>query len=397
MERFNSRSHRFYSPDINETDEENAYLPFSAGNLHNRDNMLLGHHHHHMSFFSTASSNSSLSSGLSDTNSTHHLGQTAAIGSTTTNRFGLTDGLLLMNAEHAENIGQSLHDICTNSSATSRSAVYNSRLTAAFNNNNNNVHNDDDVDDDYTGVDENLLTLSSRDNYRSVYNNGNFIQNTRSCTTATINTMSSMDNNNNNCNHMHEYDMLSPYCSIVSFQNNNLDGQNFCIDCRYNHVSLGVQTCSCPCHNESKEVTVTPILNYTYTPTITPTTTTNTTTINSNNNRSIHSLNRPLSSDNYPTPTKHSSASSLSTITHPGLPSLTNAFTEQYSHHNSVNNTNAFGYFPISPSILTSNRSSNDDNDSALARDSPSPSTLDLTGDIRTVNFISHDQPPLRT
>nr|CAH8868874.1 unnamed protein product [Trichobilharzia regenti] len=367
MERFNSRSHRFYSPDINETDEDNAYLPFS-GNLHNR-NMSLGH----MSFFSTASSNSSLSSGLSDTNSTQHLGQTAAIGSAT-NRFGLTDGLL--SHDHSENIGQSLHDICTNSSATSRS-VY-SRLNAY------------NVDGDYNGVDENLQTLSSHDSYRGVYN-GNFIQNTRNTST-----MSSLVNSNHM---MHEYDM-SPYCSLVSFQN-NIDGQNFCIDCRYNHIHLGVQTtCSCLCHNESKEVTITPILNYTYTATST------TTTTNNNNNRSMHSLNRPLSSDNYPTPTKHSwnsstpsssSSTLLSTITHPGLPSLTNPFTSEQYNHNSVNNTNAFGYFPISSPSILNNRLSNNNDSSSRDDDSPSPSTLDMTGDIRTVNFISHDQPPLRT
>ncbi|CAH8649648.1 hypothetical protein MS3_00002900 [Schistosoma haematobium] len=329
MDQFNGRSHRFYSPGVNEMDEENLYPPLSGG-LYNHNRL------NRMTFFSTTSSNSSLASGLSDTNFIN-LEQTAATGnsssSSTTNRFGFSDGL--MNHEHTDNDRQHLNVVRTNSSHNSSRFMYNPL----------NVYD----------AGENLPPVANSEHYRQTYS-PNFIQNTSD----------SISNDSG----------VSPYCSIVSFQN-NMNGQNFCIDCRYNHIMISGQVCSCNCHNESKEVTTTSILNF------------------SANMRSAHFLNRPLSSDNYPTPTKYSwnSTSSLSeSMTHPVLPPLTNALTEQ-CNHNPVNNHNTFRYFGVSSPITTDNSPSGYDS----SNDSPSPSALELTGDVRTVNFVSHDQPPLRT
>uniref|UniRef100_A0A913KVL7 Uncharacterized protein n=1 Tax=Schistosoma mansoni TaxID=6183 RepID=A0A913KVL7_SCHMA len=287
-----------------------------------------------MTFFSTTSSNSSLASGLSDTNFIN-LEQTAAIGSsgTTTNRFGFSDRLI--NHEYSDNHRQHLNTVQTNSSHNSSRFIYNPL----------NVYS----------AGENFPLVVNSEHYKQAYS-PNFIQNTGD----------SVSNDSE----------VPPYCSIVSFQN-NMNGQNFCIDCRYNHVMISGQMCTCRFHNESKEVTTTPILNF------------------STNTRSAQFLNRPLSYDNYPTPTKYSwnSTSSLSEpMTHQVLPPLTNVLTEQ-CHHNSVNNHNTFRYFGVYSPITTDYSPSGYDSSNGLS----SPSVLDLTGDVRTVNFVSHDQPPLRT
>ncbi|CAH8591875.1 unnamed protein product [Schistosoma turkestanicum] len=323
MDQFNGRLHRFYSPIASEIDEENVYPPLSGG-LYNHNRL------NRMTFFSTTSSNSSLASGLSDTNFTN-LEQTAATGNSnsTTNRFGFSDGLI--NLEHSTSDRQHLNAVWTN----------NSHSSSRFMCNPLNVYD----------VDENLPSVTNYEQYKQTYSR-NFIQNTN-------------DTISNDTE-------ASPYCSIVSFQN-NMNGQNFCVNCRYNHVMMNGQLCSCNCHNESKEVMTTPILNF------------------NNNPKNAHYINRPLSPDNYPTPTKHSwnSTSSLSeSMTHPVLPPLTNALTEQ-RNNNSVNNHNTFRYFGVSSSIAT--------DDSPSGYESSSPSALDITGDVRTVNFVSHDQPPLIT
>lgn len=321
MEQFNDQSDRCYSRGgTNQVDEENISSQ-SSGDAHNPNQL------NRMTFFSSNSSNSSLGSGLSDTNVTN-VEHTAATG-TTTNRFGLSSGFA--NSQHNENDRQQSNVVFSNNSQTTCRFVFDQF----------NVYE----------VGKNLQTTGNTEQCRHGYSR-NFIQNTN-------------DNVSNNCG-------MSPYYSIVSIQS-DLTGQDFCIECRYNHVTMNVPTCSCNCHNESKEVITTPILNF------------------NTNNRNNNAANRPLSSDNYPTPTKHSwnSTSSLSeSKTHPALPPLTNTLTQQ-CNPNPVTDPNTFNYFGVPSSIL------NDDSPSGydLSHDSSPPSMLDITGDVRTVNLISHDRP----
>ncbi|KAK4475675.1 hypothetical protein MN116_000943 [Schistosoma mekongi] len=314
MEEFNDQSNRFCPRGVtNQLDEENI-SPSLSGGLYNPNGL------NRITFFSSTSSNSSLGSGLSDTNFIN-VEHTAASG-TTTNRFGLSSGFA-----NSENDSQQSNVVFSNNSQTTSRFVFDQL----------NVYD----------VDENLQSIGNTEHYRHTYS----------------------DNISNDCG-------MSPYCSIVSFQS-DLERQDFCIECRYNHVRMAVQSCSCNCHNESKEVITTPILNF------------------NANNRNTHVLNRPLSSDNYPTPTKHSwnSTSSLSeSVTHPALPPLTNALNEQ-SNPNPVTNHDTFRYFGASSSVLNDDSTSGYD----LSHDSSPPSMLDITGDVRTVNFVSHDQSPLRT
>ncbi|KAF7254846.1 hypothetical protein EG68_08847 [Paragonimus skrjabini miyazakii] len=161
-----------------------------------------------------------------------------------------------------------------------------------------------------------------------------------------------------------------PYCSLVPTHIT----QSVCPECRAQHYQL--EQCHCHCHGGG-------LLNG---------------SIADSGNDSLDSMHRFSTYDNQRTPTKLLCSLNMA---HSGFPPLVNsarggyrAASEQHAS-TSYFGFRAYGAFvPTSVPSTTDERTSEND---MTGLSPPSPSSLDLTGDVRTVNMPALDQNPLRT
>ncbi|KAA3677238.1 uncharacterized protein DEA37_0005965 [Paragonimus westermani] len=161
-----------------------------------------------------------------------------------------------------------------------------------------------------------------------------------------------------------------PYCSLVPTHTT----QSVCPECRTEHYQL--EQCHCHCHGNG-------LLNG---------------SIVDPGNDPLNNTHRFNTFDNERTPTKLLCSLNM---THPGFPALVNSARGGYRASSEQHaSTSYFGFrtygafVPTSvPGVIDERTSEND----IRGLSPPSPSSLDLTGDVRTVNMPALDQNPLRT